>query len=46
VCDIGNGACRTDAASKTEVNPSQVHLDPLKRYYISVLPGDGANPGH
>lgn len=43
VCDIGNGACRTDAATKTEVNPSQAHLDPLKRYYISVLPGDGAN---
>src|SRR5205085_1100145 len=24
--------------------PSQVHLDLTKRYYISVLPGDGANP--
>ena len=24
--------------------PSQVALDPTKRYYISVLPGDAANP--
>jgi hypothetical protein len=24
--------------------PSQVHLDPTKRYYVSVLPGDAANP--
>ena len=44
VCDVSNGACRTGVSAKTEVNPSQVHLDPLKRYYISVLPGDGANP--
>jgi len=43
VCDIGNGACRTDASQQTEVNPSAVHLDPNKRYYISVLPGDGEN---
>ncbi len=26
------------------MDPSQVHLDPTKRYYISVLPGDAANP--
>ena len=26
------------------MNPSQVLLDPTKRYYISVLPGDAANP--
>ncbi|WP_244617332.1 choice-of-anchor Q domain-containing protein [Sulfurimicrobium lacus] len=43
VCDVGNGACRLGTA-KTEVLPSLAHLDPLKRYYISVLPGDGANP--
>lgn len=43
VCDIGNGACRP-GTSKTEILPSQVHLDPAKHYYISVLPGDGANP--
>ena len=43
-CDIGNGACRTDAAQKVSVLPNQVHLDPTKRYFISVLPGDGVNP--
>jgi len=42
-CDQGNGICRT-AASKTAVNPNQVHLDPTKRYYLSVLPGDAAQP--
>src|SRR5205085_1456118 len=44
VCDVGNGICHTGAAQKTELNPSRVHLDPTKRYYISVLPGDAANP--
>ena len=29
---------------ETAVDPSQVVLDPTKRYYISVLPGDAANP--
>src|SRR6185295_15097726 len=45
VCDVGNGTCRPDVAGagKTSVNPSQVALDPTKRYYISVLPGDAAN---
>src|SRR5579864_7653498 len=50
VCDVGNGACRLDpnasttAAGYTHVMPSQVHLDPSKRYYISVLPGDAGDP--
>ena len=50
VCDLGNGACRPDPGNGTSsggftwVNPSQVVLDPAKRYYISVLPGDAANP--
>jgi hypothetical protein len=44
VCDIGNGICRKDATEQTAVNPGQVSLDPNKRYYISVLPGDAANP--
>ncbi|HYM07703.1 MAG TPA: hypothetical protein VEU11_14195 [Terriglobales bacterium] len=49
VCDVGAGACRPDpsgtaASGTTPVFPSQVHLDPSKRYYISVLPGDAANP--
>ncbi|MBA0085103.1 MAG: hypothetical protein HRJ53_08910, partial [Acidobacteria bacterium Pan2503] len=54
VCDLGNGACRPDpnctalpcltAGGSTPVLPSSVHLDPTKRYYISVLPGDAGNP--
>jgi hypothetical protein len=46
VCDLGNGACRPDSTGNgfIPVDPSQVHLDPSKRYYISVLPGDAANP--
>ena len=28
----------------TVVLPGAVALDPTKRYYISVLPGDAANP--
>jgi hypothetical protein len=44
VCDVGNGICRTDASQESIVDPSQVALDPHKRYYISVLPGDAANP--
>jgi hypothetical protein len=46
VCDVGNGACRPDTTGmgKTAVLPGQVSLDPTKRYYISILPGDAANP--
>ena len=44
VCDVGDGVCRTTASQKTAVLPSAVALDPTKRYYISVLPGDAANP--
>jgi IPT/TIG domain len=46
VCDLGNGACRYDPTGHgfTPVNPSEVVLDPAKRYYISILPGDAANP--
>jgi hypothetical protein len=43
VCDQGNGVCHTDAAQQATLTPDQVHLDPTKRYYISVLPGDAAN---
>lgn len=43
VCDVGNGACRP-GTSQTIVTPDQVPLDPNKRYYISVLPGDSADP--
>jgi hypothetical protein len=46
VCDVGNGVCRPDTSGngKTPVTPDQVALDPTKRYYISVLPGDAADP--
>ena len=46
VCDVGNGVCRPDTAGAgfAAVNPNRVHLDPTKRYYISILPGDAANP--
>ena len=43
-CDVGNGICRIDAAQKTQLLPGTVYLDPNKRYFISVLPGDGVNP--
>jgi hypothetical protein len=43
VCDIGNGVCRTTGSQQNPLDPSQVHLDPTKRYYISVLPGDAGN---
>jgi hypothetical protein len=42
VCDVGNGGCRP-GAQETAVDPSQVHLDQTKRYYITILPGDGAD---
>jgi len=41
---MGNGACRTTGTQKVAVDPGDVVLDPTKRYYISVLPGDAANP--
>jgi hypothetical protein len=46
VCDVGNGACRLDTtgSGSTAVMPNSVHLDPSKRYFISVLPGDAGNP--
>ncbi len=43
VCDVGNGVCRP-GDQQAMLDPSQVYLDPTKRYYISVLPGDAANP--
>ena len=46
VCDVGNGVCRPDLTGNgfTVVLPGSVHLDPTKRYFISILPGDAANP--
>ncbi|HWI69888.1 MAG TPA: Ig-like domain-containing protein, partial [Nitrospiraceae bacterium] len=45
-CDVGNGICRTGVSEKSIVLPGEVVLDPTKRYYISVLPGDGFDAGH
>ena len=42
VCDVGNGVCRP-GPQQTPLDPATVYLDPTKRYYISVLPGDAAN---
>ena len=42
VCDPATGIC-SPGAQKTPVDPSQVHLDPTKRYYLSILPGDAAD---
>ncbi|MBZ5657445.1 MAG: hypothetical protein LAO56_19430 [Acidobacteriia bacterium] len=44
VCDVGNGICRTTGTEQAIHLPSEVHLDPTKRYYITIFPGDAANP--
>jgi hypothetical protein len=46
VCDLGNGMCDVSSGrtQETVVLPSSVSLDPSKRYYISILPGDAAQP--
>ncbi|KAA6464599.1 choice-of-anchor D domain-containing protein [Acidobacteria bacterium AB60] len=46
VCDVSNGVCRPDPtqAGMTTVLPGQVALDPSKRYYVSILPGDASDP--
>ena len=46
VCDVGNGQCRPDPTGNGQVAtlPGTVALDPTKRYYISILPGDAAQP--
>ncbi|MGH9692780.1 MAG: hypothetical protein ACRD5Z_01460, partial [Bryobacteraceae bacterium] len=42
-CDVGNGACESSKDQKSPLDPASVYLDPNKRYFISVLPGDGVN---
>jgi len=46
VCDVGNGFCRVDATGSgfTPTFPSSAVLDPAKRYYVSILPGDAGVP--
>ncbi|HEV7611473.1 MAG TPA: choice-of-anchor D domain-containing protein [Steroidobacteraceae bacterium] len=45
-CDVGNGTCRPDPTGngRTPSFPGDVALDPSKRYYLSVLPGDAGTP--
>ena len=43
-CDVGDGVCRAGPTQKVPVSPSSVYLDPTKRYFLSVLPGDSVNP--
>ena len=46
-CDLGNGVCGTPnplTQGQSPVDPRDVKLDPTKHYYISVLPGDAAQP--
>ena len=44
VCDLGDGVCRTTGTQRAPLLPGSVHLDPAKRYFISILPGDSVNP--
>ncbi|TLZ03415.1 MAG: hypothetical protein E6K39_14335, partial [Gammaproteobacteria bacterium] len=46
VCDVGNGVCRPDTSGNgfAPHMPGEVHLDPSKRYYLTVFPGDAGNP--
>ena len=43
-CGAGQTVRGQDPPMQTPADPSELHLDTTKRYYISVLPGDGANP--
>src|SRR5438876_8675934 len=46
VCDLGNGVCRPDTSGNGFAShmPGEVHLDPAKRYYLTIFPGDAGNP--
>ena len=46
VCDVGNGVCRPDTTGNgfAPHMPGEVHLDPTKRYYLTIFPGDAGNP--
>src|SRR5438270_458048 len=46
VCDLGNGVCRPDTSGNGFAShmPGEVHLDPTKRYYLTIFPGDAGNP--
>jgi hypothetical protein len=42
-CDIGNGICTTDRTQQAMHFPTEAVLDPTKRYYITIFPGDASN---
>jgi hypothetical protein len=42
-CDIGNGICTTDRTQQAMHLPTEAVLDPTKRYYITIFPGDASN---
>src|SRR5205085_2593460 len=46
VCDVGNGVCRPDTTGSGFAPHSlgEVELDPTKRYYLTIFPGDAGNP--
>src|SRR6516225_9463458 len=55
VCNIGNGICQPDTTTNPNLtsgvgaggqvrSPATVHLDPTKRYYLTIFPGDAGNP--
>src|SRR5438132_1642516 len=46
VFDLGNGVCRPDTSGNGFAShmPGEVHLDPAKRYYLTIFPGDAGNP--
>src|SRR2546429_101382 len=46
VCDLGNGVCRPDTTGNgfAQHLPREVHLDPTRRYYLTIFPGDAGNP--
>jgi hypothetical protein len=43
-CGAGQTVLGASAPTQAAVDPSELHLDTTKRYYISVLPGDAATP--
>ena len=43
-CGYGQTVLGQPAPMWTAADPSELYLDTSKRYYISVLPGDAANP--
>ncbi len=45
-CGSGQTVGGVAQAPVPETTPDQAMLDPARRYYLSILPGDGSPPGH